>query len=116
MTRRTIALLVTVALGLLMAPLAAEAQPSVNVPRLGLLSPFSPADTARWHQAFRQGLQDLGWVEGRNISLEYRYAEGRSERLPALAADLVRLQVDIIVAAVTPDALAAQHATTTIPL
>ena len=116
MPRRTLALLITLTLALLVAPLAADAQQPVKVPRLGLLSPFSPSDTARWHKAFRQGLHDLGWVEGENISIEYRYAEGRSDRLPALAADLVRLTVDIIVAAVTPDALAAQHATKTIPI
>jgi putative tryptophan/tyrosine transport system substrate-binding protein len=116
MMRRTIGFLVTLALGLLMAPLATDAQQPVKVPRLGLLSPFSPSDTARWHKAFRQGLHDLGWVEGKNISIEYRYAEGRSDHLSALAADLVRLKVDIIVAAVTPDAPAAKHATKTIPI
>ena len=116
MPHRIIALLVALALGLLVAPLAAEAQLPPKVPLVGLLSPFSPADTARWHEAFRQGLRDLGWVEGKNISIEYRYAEGRSDRLPGLAADLVRLKVDIIVAAVTPDALAAKHATSTIPI
>jgi putative ABC transport system substrate-binding protein len=116
MPRRTIRLLVTFTLGLLVAPLASQTQQPTNVPRLGLLSPFSPADTARWHEAFRQGLHNLGWVEGKNISIEYRYAEGRSDRLAGLAADLVRLKVDVIVAAVTPDALAAKHATSTIPI
>ena len=96
-------------------PLARAQQPS-KIPRIGLLSPFSPAATALWHQAFRQGLRDLGWVEGKNISIEYRYAEGRSDRLPDLAADLVRLKVDIIVAAVPADALAAQKATKAIPI
>ena len=72
--------------------------------------------TALWHQAFRLGLRDLGWVEGKNISIEYRYAEGRSDRLPELAADLVRLKVDVIVASVTSDALAAQKATRAIPI
>jgi putative tryptophan/tyrosine transport system substrate-binding protein len=116
MPRRLIGLLVLLTCGFLFAPHLSHAQPPTNVPRLGLLSPFSPADTARWHEAFRQGLRDLGWVEGEHISLEYRYAEGSSDRLPGLAADLVRLNVDIIVAAVTPDALAAKHATTTIPI
>jgi putative ABC transport system substrate-binding protein len=116
MTHRTLALLLTLALGLFFGPHWSHTQQPANVPRLGLLSPFSPADTARWHEAFRQGLRDLGWVEGKNISLEYRYAEGSSDRLPGLAADLVRLKVDIIVAAVTPDALAAKHATSTIPI
>jgi len=96
--------------------LVAGAQQAPKVPRIGLLSPFSPSDTALWHQAFRQGLHDLGWVEGKNISIEYRYAEGRNDRLPDLAADLVRLKLDIIVAAVTTDALAAKNATTAIPI
>jgi hypothetical protein len=80
----------------------AHAQQAGKVPRIGFLSPFSPSATALWLEAFRQGLRDLGWVEGKNISIEYRYAEGRNERLPDLAADLVRLKVDIIVTAVTP--------------
>ncbi len=109
------ALLVTLALGILAAPAPAEAQ-QAKVPRIGLLSPFSPSDAALWHQAFRQGLRDLGWVEGKNISIEYRYAEGRTDRLPDLAADLVRLKVDIIVVSVTTDALAAKKATGTIPI
>jgi putative tryptophan/tyrosine transport system substrate-binding protein len=116
MTRRRIGFLVILTLSILARPLATDAQQPANVPRLGLLSPFSPADTARWHEAFRQGLRDLGWVEGKNLRIEYRYAEGSSDRLPGLAADLVRLKVDIIVAAVTPDALAAKHATRTIPI
>ncbi len=101
---------------LLVTALPAEAQQPGKVPRMGFLSPFSPSATAIWLQAFRQGLHDLGWVEGKNISVEYRYAEGRNDRLPDLAADLVRLKVDIIVTAVTPDALAAKNATRTIPI
>ncbi|MBI2015686.1 MAG: ABC transporter substrate-binding protein, partial [Candidatus Rokubacteria bacterium] len=89
--------MVAVALGLWALPVA-DAQPPAPIPRIGLLSPFSPSDAALWHQAFRQGLRDLGWVEGKNISIEYRYAEGRSDRLPGLAAELVRLKVDLIVA------------------
>ena len=103
-------------LGLLAAPLAADGQQPTRVPRIGLLSSFSPSDTVRWHEAFRQGLRDLGWVEGKNISIEYRYAEGRYDRLPDLAASLVRLKVDIIVATVTADALAAKNATRAIPI
>src|SRR5438034_4913574 len=100
----------------LVTALPAEAQQPGKVPRMGFLSPFSPSATAIWLQAFRQGLHDLGWVEGKNISVEYRYAEGRNDRLPDLAADLVRLNFDIIVTAVTPDALAAKNATRTIPI
>ena len=107
---------IALALGILAGPLAAGAQQPAKVPRIGLLSPHSPSDTALWHQAFRQGLHDLGWVEGKNISIEYRYAEGRTDRLPDLAADLVRLKADIIVAAVGTDALAAQKATRAIPI
>jgi putative tryptophan/tyrosine transport system substrate-binding protein len=83
---------------------------------IGLLSPFTRADTEEWHQAFRQGLRDLGWVEGANLRMEYRYADGLSERLPDLAADLVNLKVAVIVVTVTPDALAAAKATKTIPI
>jgi putative ABC transport system substrate-binding protein len=95
---------------------AVRAQAPARVPRIGFLSPFSPSDTALWYQAFRLGLRDIGWVEGKNISIEYRHAEGRSDRLPDLAADLVRLKVDVIVAAASPAALAAQKATKTIPI
>jgi putative ABC transport system substrate-binding protein len=96
--------------------LAQSTQAPAKVPRIGLLTPASPADTVLWHQAFRLGLRDRGWVEGKNISIEYRYAEGRVDRLPDLAADLVRLKVDVIVASFAPDALAAQKATRAIPI
>jgi putative ABC transport system substrate-binding protein len=97
-------------------PLGARAQQPAKIPRIGLLSPFSPSATALWHQAFRQGLRDLGWVEGKNISIEYRYADGRHDRLPDLAAELVRLKVDIIVASISTDGLAAKDATRDIPI
>src|SRR3990172_1510256 len=115
MALKTIALL-ALALSIIGAPRATEAQQPAKVPRIGLLSPFSPSDTALWHQAFRQGLRDLGWAEGKNIAIEYRYAEGRSDRLPGLAAELVRLKVDIIVAATATDALAAKNVTRAIPI
>ena len=101
---------------LLAVAVIAEAQQTKKVPRIGLLSPFSPSATALWHQALLQGLRDLGWIEGKNISIEYRYAEGKADRLPDLAADLVRLKVDIIVASVNTDASAAKKATRTIPI
>jgi len=104
------------ALSLLGLPLAVGAQQPTQVPRIGLLSSFLPSDSAGWHEAFRQGLRDLGWVEGKNYSIEYRIAEGRIERLPDLAADLVRLKVDVIVASTTPESLAAKRATRTIPI
>ena len=84
------------ALGLNLAPLVAEAQPAGKIPRIGILRPGSPPDPLV--EAFRQGLHELGYAEGRNISIEYRWAEGRDERLPSLAVDLVRLKVDVIVA------------------
>ena len=97
-------------------PLAARAQQAAKIPRVGLLSTFSPSETRPWHQALRQGLRDLGWVEGENISIEYRYAEGRLDRLPAIATDLVRLKVDLIFTDTTSPALAAKNATRSIPI
>jgi putative ABC transport system substrate-binding protein len=94
----------------------AQAEQPAKVARIGFLSPVSPSATALWHQAFRQGLRDLGWVEGKNISIEYRYAGGRSERLPDLAGDLVRLKLEIIVVSSGTDALAAKNATRAIPI
>jgi len=99
--------------GLLAAPLAAEAQQAGKVHRIGYLS--GGLSTYRI-EAFRQGLRELGWVEGQNIVIEYRYAEGRFDRLPDLAAELVRLKVDIIVALATPASAAAKNATGTIPI
>ena len=113
-TRRE--LLIALGAGALACSVAARAQAPARVRRIGLLTPFSPSDAARWHQAFRLGLRDLGWFEGKNISIEYRYAEGRSDRLPDLAVDLVRLKVDVIVAAVAAAALAAHKATRAIPI
>jgi putative ABC transport system substrate-binding protein len=101
---------------LLAAPLAAEAQQAGKVPRVAYLSASSAASATGVVEAFRQGLRELGYVEGRNILIEYRWADGRFERLPALAADLARLGVDVIVASNTPAALAARNATGTIPI
>ncbi len=93
----------------------AKAQPLVKMPRLGLLMALSPDESADI-KAFRQGLAALGYVEGKNVALEYRYAEGKLDRLPALAAELVGLKVDVIVAMSPPTAHAAKDATTTIPI
>ena len=114
--KRAAASSILVAVMLLAVAVIAEAQQPASVPRIGLLSPFSPSSTALWRQAFLQGLRDLGWIEGKNISIEYRYAEGKSDRLPDLAADLVRLNVNIIVASVNTDALVAKKATSIIPI
>lgn len=89
------ALLILVALGLLLVPLGATAQEVGKVYRIGLLSPYASAENVSWHQAFRRGLRYLGWVEGQNITIESRNANGRTERLPGLVADLVGLKVDL---------------------
>ena len=96
-------------------PLAARAQQPA-MPVIGLLSPFSRSDTEPWHRAFGQGLRKLGWVEGENIRIEYRYAEGRTERLPELVADLLSHKPAVIVTAVTPDTQVAARATKAIPI
>jgi len=101
---------------LLAAPLAAEAQQAGKVHRIGYLTGGLSTDRPHLIEAFRQGLRELGWVEGQNIVIEYRYAEGRFDRLPDLAAELVRLKVDIIVAVATPASAAAKNATGTIPI
>jgi putative ABC transport system substrate-binding protein len=105
-----------ITLGLLSPPLALEAQPAGKVYRIGMLERTSPAINAANLDAFRQGLRDLGYVEGKNFVIEYRSADGRDERFPGLAAELVRLKVDLIVTRGTPAALAAKHATGTIPV
>jgi ABC-type uncharacterized transport system substrate-binding protein len=108
--------IVTLILSLLMAPLTSQAQPAAHVPRLGLLIPSAVSAVASRLEAFRHGLRDLGYVEGRTITLEYRFADGQADRLPALVAELVRLPVDVLVADGTVALRAAQHATTTIPI
>jgi putative ABC transport system substrate-binding protein len=110
----TRSLLATAVAFLLLAPLAAEAQPAGKVPRLGILWPTSPP--AARVEEFKQGLRELGYVEGQNVMLEYRYADGRLDRLPELAAQLVQLRVDVIVALSTLVARPAQKATSTIPI
>src|SRR5262245_23257167 len=102
--------------GLLGAPLLAEAQPPGKVYRMGYLYSGSATSSPRAPEAFREGLRELGWVEGRNIVIDYRFAEGRFDRLPDLAAELVRLKVNVIVAWPTPPAIAAKNATGTIPI
>jgi len=99
---------------LLAAPLAAEAQPARKVHHVGVLQVGAPPEPLV--EAFREGLRDLGYVEGRDIVLEYRWAEGKLDRLPELAAELVGLRVDVITTLSTPAAIAARHATTTIPI
>jgi ABC-type uncharacterized transport system substrate-binding protein len=95
-------------------PLAARAQRPPMVPRVGVLWPGEPPD--KWDEAFRQGLRTHGYIEGRNILLEYRWAEGKQERLPELAEELVRLKVDLIVTISAPAILAVKQATAAIPI
>src|SRR5262249_7267027 len=107
------------AFALLAVPPIAGAQPAEKVVRIGWLSIGSQCGSGlytRPMEGFKQQLRELGWVEGRNLGIEYRYADGRTERLPALAEDLVRLKVDLIFASPTPSALAARKATNTIPI
>ena len=111
-----LAFTITLLLGGLFSPSAAGAQEGAKVARIGFLA-INMAANPHLPEAFRQGLRDLGYVEGRNVVIEYRSAEGKSERLPALAAELVALKADVIVAAGgTPAALAAKQATRTLPI
>ena len=111
------AFLYHVALGALGLPVVARAQPAPDMPRIGLLSPASPLSAhSPSHEALRQGLRELGYIEGRNITIELRTAEGKPERLPALAAELVRLKVDVIVTYGELGASAAKQATAAIPI
>jgi putative ABC transport system substrate-binding protein len=100
---------------MLARPLAIEAQPAGKVPRVGYLFYGSPGPS-REIDAFRQGLHELGYIEGQSIAVEYRFASGQIERYPGLAAELVRMNVDVIVAPATPQALAAKQATSSIPI
>ena len=105
-----------VAGGLVATPFAARAQQLGKIYRIGLLETIPAAQNAANLDALRKGLRDLGYVEGRNLIIEYRSAEGRAERFPDLASELVRLKVDLIVTRGTPAAIAAKNATRTIPL
>jgi putative ABC transport system substrate-binding protein len=96
-------------------PLAARAQKPARIPRVGFLFYGSP-ELSLEVDAFRQGLRELGYVEGQNIVVEYRFAQGRLDKLPELAAELVRLKVEVIVSPTTPASIAAKRATNTIPI
>jgi len=111
MNRRTF--IGSIAGGLLAAPLAARGQ-AKKVPLVGYL--IERSGPTSFDEAFRRGLRELGYTEGRNIVIEYRWADGKTERLPLLAAELVRLKVDVIVTSGTPGGLAAKNATSTVPI
>ena len=106
--------LVTLLLSLFTVPLAAAAQPPGKVYRIGYLG-TDPPPAHRW-DAFLDGLRERGYIEGRNLVFERRFSEGEEERFPEFAAELVRLRVDCILVPTTPAALAAKHATQTIPI
>jgi putative ABC transport system substrate-binding protein len=96
--------------------LSAGAQQSNKIPRIGFLNALFPTTNPARIEAFRQGLRDVGYVEGKNIIIEYRYAERKFDRLPALATELVRLKVDVIVTSASQETRAAKEATNTIPI
>ena len=112
----TVGAIVMLALGILAAPLATDAQPPGKVYRIGMLEMIPTAPNAANLDAFRHGLRELGYVEGHNLVIDYRSADGHAERFPDLATELVRLQVNLILTRGTPAALAAKHATGTIPV
>jgi putative ABC transport system substrate-binding protein len=103
-------------IALTVAPFAAAAQPPAKIPRIGYLGPVSPSAGAFLLESFRQGLRELGYVEGQNILIDYRWAEGMPDRFPALAAELVQLRVDAIVTYNNAAVAALQQATRTIPI
>jgi putative ABC transport system substrate-binding protein len=110
------ALATILTLGFLAAPLVAEAQPAGKVWRIGFRGSGSASGQVNRMDALREGLRELGYTEGKNIVIESRWAEGKYDRLPDLAAELVRLRVDILVTSGTPGTLAAKRTTTTIPI
>jgi ABC-type uncharacterized transport system substrate-binding protein len=111
------AFIATLVGGLVAAPLAAGAQQErSNAARIGVIGNGAPDRPDREFEALRQGLRDLGWLEGQNLSIEHRWADGKANRLPGLAVELVRLNVDVIVASGSPALLAVQKATSAIPI
>ena len=118
MRRTTAGIIAALFISILLAPLAADAQQPGRVYRIGVLSTLSRERTlgSPYLKAFQEGLRELGYVEGGNVVLEYRFAGGERERLLGLAAELVRLKVDVIVTWTDPGTIAARQATTTIPI
>jgi putative tryptophan/tyrosine transport system substrate-binding protein len=114
--KRAVLLSILVVVTQLAVGVMAQAQQTGKIPRIGFLDSSTASGSAVLLGTFWQEMSKLGWIEGKNITIEYRFAEGKNDRLPELAADLVRLKVDLIVVAATPSALAAKKATTTIPI
>jgi len=116
MNDKALTLIAAFTLSVLLTPPATEAQQRAHLPRVGYLGTSSASLEPELVKAFREGLRDLGYVEGQNILIEYRWAEGNYQRFPDLVADLVNLKMDLILTAGTPGALAAKRATQTIPI
>lgn len=113
---RLIVLAWALAFGLTLTPLTAESQRPTRMPRIGYLEISSPSPEPRYVAAFRQQLRELGYVEGQSVAIEYRWAEGRDDRFPDLANELVGARVDVIVTTGTTGTFAAKQATRTIPI
>ena len=113
---RAVTLVIMFALGILAAPLASDAQQPKKVYRIAFIQTSAPEEQVHLTKAFDEGLRELGYVEGRDIVIERRFAQGKQERLPALAAEIVRLKVDVIVTGANPVIAAVKQATATIPV
>src|SRR5215468_2149318 len=113
---RELTLIVTLALGALAAPIISEAQQAARIPRVGVLHPGAPVTSSHFAAAFTQGLREHGYLEGQNIVVERRFGEAKPERLPDIAAELVRLRVDVIVTSTDPGIAAVKQQTQTIPI
>src|SRR5499427_3109002 len=113
---RELTLIVTLALGALAAPIISGAQPAARIPRIGVLHPGAPATSSHFAAAFTEGLRELGYLEGQNIVVERRFGEAKAERLSDIAAELVRLKVDLIVTSTDQGIAAVKQQTQTIPI
>src|SRR5713101_4925965 len=116
MIRAALKLIIVLTIGTLAAPFIVGAQQAAKVPRIGVLIPSTSAATSHLVEAFKQGLREHGYVEGQNIILELRYGEGRGAQISGIAAELVRMKVDIVVTATDPGVAAVKQQTQTIPI
>ncbi len=115
-TGRALTLIVTLALGTLAAPITSGGQQAARIPRIGVLHPGAPATSSHFAAAFTEGLREQGYLEGQNIVVERRFGEAKAERLSEIAAELVRLKVDVIVVSTDPGIAAVKQQTQTIPI